>query len=85
MPQFIIIVTEVLFVSTLVNIVVGIKSKPKTPRGTKFVSLHENMPREVKGIGFSFEDLIVNRYSSYDVFSSLYKYIHMTLFTHLNI
>jgi hypothetical protein len=34
MPQFIITITKVSFVSTLVNIVVGSKSRPQTPRGT---------------------------------------------------
>ncbi len=35
MPQYIIIVNEASFVSTPVNIVVGIISKPQTPRGAK--------------------------------------------------
>jgi len=47
MCRFMIIVTEVPFVSTLVHIVVGIRYRPQTPRGTKLVSLHEDMPREV--------------------------------------
>jgi hypothetical protein len=43
-------VTEVPFVSALVHIVVGIRSTPQTPRGTKLVSLHENMPIEVNKV-----------------------------------
>jgi hypothetical protein len=50
MPQFIIIITEALFVSTPVNIVVGLKSRPQTLRGTKFVNLCEDMRQEVKGV-----------------------------------
>jgi hypothetical protein len=34
----------------LVNTIVGIKFEPQTPKGTNFLSLHEDMPREVKGI-----------------------------------
>jgi hypothetical protein len=34
MSRSIITVTKIPFVSTLVNIVVGIKSKPQTPKGT---------------------------------------------------
>jgi hypothetical protein len=47
MPQSMIIVVEAPFVSTLVHTIVGIRSRPQTPRGTKLVSLHENMPREL--------------------------------------
>ncbi len=47
MPQSIIIITEASFTSALVNIIVGIRCKPQIPRATKFVSLHENMLREV--------------------------------------
>jgi len=50
MPQSIIIVIKAQFVSTLVNIVGGIKSRPHTPRGIKFVNLHENFPREVNKV-----------------------------------
>ncbi len=50
MPQFIIIITKALFVSTPINIVVGLKSRPQTPKGTKFVNLCEDMPQEVKGV-----------------------------------
>jgi hypothetical protein len=46
MPQPIIIVIEVSFVSTPINIVVGITSKPNIPRGIKFVNLHEDIPRK---------------------------------------
>jgi hypothetical protein len=47
MPRFIFTVTKALFILTLVHIVDGVKSKSQTPRGTKFVSLHENIPRRV--------------------------------------
>jgi hypothetical protein len=33
-----------LFILPLVHIVDGVRSKPQTPRGTKFVSLHEDIP-----------------------------------------
>ncbi len=45
-PQSIITITEALFVSVPINTIIGIKSKKQTPRGTKFVSLHEDMPRD---------------------------------------
>ncbi len=40
MPKSIITAIEVLFV-------LGVKSKPQTPRGTNFVRLHEDIPREM--------------------------------------
>jgi hypothetical protein len=50
MPQFIIIVIEAPFVSTQVTIAGTMKSRPHTPRGTKFVNLHEDFPREVNKV-----------------------------------
>jgi hypothetical protein len=50
MPQSIIIVTKASFVSMPINTIVGIRSIPQIPKGTKFVNLHEDMPREVKGV-----------------------------------
>jgi hypothetical protein len=47
MPRSIIIVLEAPFILAFVHIVDGVKSRPQTPRGTKFVTLHENIPREV--------------------------------------
>ncbi len=47
MPQYVIIVIEVPLISTPIHIVDGVKSIPQTPRGTKFVSLHEDIPKEV--------------------------------------
>ncbi len=47
MPQYMITVTEASFVSTLVHIIDGVKSKPQIPKITKFVSLHEDIPRKV--------------------------------------
>jgi hypothetical protein len=38
------------FVSTQVHTLVAIKSRPQIPRGTKLVSLHEDMPREVNKV-----------------------------------
>jgi hypothetical protein len=35
------------FVSTLIHIVVGIRSRPQTLRGTKLVNVHEEMPKKV--------------------------------------
>ncbi len=34
----------------LVNTIVGIKSRPQTPRGTKFVGLHEDKPWEMSKV-----------------------------------
>ncbi len=50
MPQFIIIITKAPFISTLVNIVIGIRSKSQIPRGIEFVSLHEDMLQEVNKV-----------------------------------
>jgi hypothetical protein len=50
MPQFIITVTKARFVSTLIHIVDGVRSRPQTPIGTKFVNLHEDIPREVNKV-----------------------------------
>jgi hypothetical protein len=50
MLQSIIIITEASFVSTPVTIIGSIKSKPHTPRGIKFVNLHENFPRKVNKV-----------------------------------
>jgi hypothetical protein len=47
MPQSMITVIEAPFISTLVHIVDGVKSKPQTPRETKFVSFHEDVLRKV--------------------------------------
>jgi hypothetical protein len=48
MPQF--IITEAPFVSTPIYIVDGVRSRPQTLRGTKFASLHEDIPKEVNNI-----------------------------------
>jgi hypothetical protein len=40
-------ITEASFLSTPIHIVDGVKFRPQTPRGTKFVSLHEDIPKEV--------------------------------------
>jgi len=50
MPQSIIIVMEAPFVSAPVHIVDGVIFKPQTPSGTKFVNLHENIPRNVNKV-----------------------------------
>jgi len=42
-----IIVIEVPFVSTPIHTIVGMKFKPQTLMGIKFVSVHAKMPREV--------------------------------------
>ncbi len=47
MPQSIIIVIEAPFVLAPINIIVGIRFRPHTPRGTEFVNLHEDIPKEV--------------------------------------
>jgi len=49
-PQPIIIVLEVLFILVLINTVIGITSRPHTPRGIEFVNLHEDIPKEVNKI-----------------------------------
>ncbi len=50
MFQSMITIIKAPFVSTPIHIIVGIKFKPKIPRGTKLVSLHEDMPKEVNKI-----------------------------------
>jgi hypothetical protein len=50
MPRSMVIVNETPFITTLTHIVVGMKSKPHLPRGTKFVSVHTKMPREVNKV-----------------------------------
>ncbi len=45
-----IIVIEASFISTPVHTIDGVKSIPQTPRGIKFVSLHEDIPREVNRV-----------------------------------
>ncbi len=47
MLKSIIIVIKTMLVSALIHIVDGVRFKPKTPRGTKCVNLHEDIPREV--------------------------------------
>jgi hypothetical protein len=42
-----VIVTEAPFVTTPSHIVVGMRSKPQTPRETKLVCVHTKMPKEV--------------------------------------
>jgi hypothetical protein len=50
MPYFIIIIIEASFILTLIHTIDGVRSRPQTPRGTKFVSLHEDIPRKVNEI-----------------------------------
>jgi hypothetical protein len=50
MLQSIIIVTEAPLISSPIHIVDGVKSIPQTPRGTKFVNLHENILGKVNKI-----------------------------------
>jgi len=50
MPRSIIIFIKAPFVSTSIIIIGNIKSKPHTPRGTKFVNSHGDFPREVNRI-----------------------------------
>jgi len=45
-----IIVIETPFVSTLVHTIISIRSRPQTPRGTKLMSLHEDMPRKLNKV-----------------------------------
>ncbi len=47
MLQSMVIVTEAPFVTTPSHIVVGMRSKPQTPRETKLVCVHTKMPKEV--------------------------------------
>jgi len=47
MPQSIIIIIKAPFVSTMVTTVDNIKSRQHTPRGTKFVNLHEDFRGKV--------------------------------------
>jgi hypothetical protein len=50
MPQSIITITKAPFVLALVTNVGGIRSRLHTPRGTKFVNLHEDFPRKVNNV-----------------------------------
>ncbi len=50
MPQVIITFIEVPFVLALITIVSNIRSRPHTPRGTQFVNLDENFPKEVNKV-----------------------------------
>jgi hypothetical protein len=45
-----IIVIEIPFVSTPVHIVVGMRFKPQTLKGTKLVSVHAKMPKKVNNV-----------------------------------
>jgi hypothetical protein len=47
MPLSMVIVIEAPFVIALAHIVIGMRSRPKTPRETKLVSVHIEMPKEV--------------------------------------
>jgi hypothetical protein len=49
-PQSIIIVTEPSFVSTPIHIIDGVRSRTQIPRRTKFVSVHEDIPRKVNKV-----------------------------------
>ncbi len=42
-------ITEAPFITTLVHIV-GMRSRPQTPKGTELVNVHEEMPQEVNTI-----------------------------------
>jgi hypothetical protein len=50
MPLSIITIIEVSFVSALVTTTGGIKSKPHTSKGTKFVNLHDDFPKELNRV-----------------------------------
>jgi hypothetical protein len=50
MPQSMVIITEVPFVTTPTHIVVNMKSKPQTPRETQLVNVHTEMLKEVDKI-----------------------------------
>jgi hypothetical protein len=51
--QFMVIVIEVTFIRTQAHIVVGMRSKPHTPKGTKLVSVHTKMLIKVNIISVS--------------------------------
>jgi hypothetical protein len=50
MPQSIITITEVSFVSAPIHTVDGFRSRPQIPKGTKFVNLHEDKLEEVNKV-----------------------------------
>jgi hypothetical protein len=50
MPHSIVIIIEILFITTLAHIVDGVKSRPQTPKGTNFLSLHEDIPTIVNKV-----------------------------------
>jgi hypothetical protein len=45
-----VIIIEVPFVTTPTHIVVGMRSKPQTLRGTRLVNVHKEMPKEVNKV-----------------------------------
>jgi len=53
MPQSMIIIIEAPFVLASVHTIDGVRSKVQTPRGTKFVSLHEDIPKEVNNFFYN--------------------------------
>ncbi len=50
MPHSMVIITKSPFTIILVHIIPGMRSKPQTPRGTNFVSMHIEMPKKVDKI-----------------------------------
>jgi hypothetical protein len=50
MPKSMITIIEVQFVSILIHIVVGIRSRSQTLRGAKLVNVHEEMPIKVNKV-----------------------------------
>jgi len=43
-------ITKSPFITTLAHTIVGMRSKPQTPRGTKLVTMHTKMPREANKV-----------------------------------
>jgi hypothetical protein len=50
MRQPIITTTKAPFVLAPVHNIIGIKSRPQTPRGIELVSVHEEMPKEMNKV-----------------------------------
>jgi hypothetical protein len=81
MPHSIVIIIEILFITTLAHIVDGVKSRPQTPKGTNFLSLHEDIPTIVNKVFVNKPlDLKGGNSETYDA-----KIINMFSFTFKNI
>jgi len=50
MPKSMIIITKAPFITTLAHTMLSMRYKPQTPRGTKLMNVHAEMPKEVNKV-----------------------------------